>query len=349
MSAEPAVEVHDLRKTYRDGLFGKRRVEALRGVSLAIPRGEIFGLLGPNGAGKTTLIKLLLGLAHVTSGTARLLGRPVGDRRARRQVGYLPEAHRFPQHHTGNSALIYFGGLSGISRAEVRSRTPALLEKVGLAEWGTMPVRKYSKGMQQRLGLAQALLHNPDLLILDEPTDGVDPVGRKEMRVLLQKLKAEGKTIFINSHLLQEVELVCDRVAIVTQGEVRRIGNMDELTRGPQAEFTFTLAADESAARRALEVHGIAAVNAIPTAPGHFQTNVTIAVGDQAAVDRAVDEVRRQKISIIAMTGRRRTLEDAFLEIVGTSHDAPKSRTTMHVAAQRPAAAGNEPIEAEVI
>ncbi len=351
MSSESAIEVQDLRKTYRDGLFGKRRVEALRGVSLAIPRGEIFGLLGPNGAGKTTLIKLLLGLAKVTSGHARLLGRQVGDRRARRQVGYLPEAHRFPQHHTGNSALVYFGGLSGLSPAEVRKRTPELLDKVGLGEWGSMAVRKYSKGMQQRLGLAQAMLHNPDLLMLDEPTDGVDPVGRKEMRLLLQNLKSEGKTIFINSHLLQEVELVCDRVAILSQGEVRRIGNMEELTRGPQAEFTFTLAADDALARRVLATHQVVDVTPLPAPPGKSQTNVTIGVADQAAVDRTVDELRRAGVSIVAMTGRRRTLEDAFLEIVTPAHIA--SQTPAHVtsrAAPPPgSAAGNEPIDAELI
>ncbi|MEX2187696.1 MAG: ABC transporter ATP-binding protein [Pirellulales bacterium] len=336
MATEAAIEAQNLRKTYRDGFLGKRRIEALRGVSLTIARGEIFGLLGPNGAGKTTLIKLLLGLARITGGNARLLGRQVGDRRARRQVGYLPEGHRFPQHHTGNSALVYFGGLSGMSPAEVRRRGPALLDLVGLAEWGRTGVRKYSKGMQQRLGLAQAMLHDPDLLILDEPTDGVDPVGRKEMRVLLQKLKAQGKTVFINSHLLQEVELVCDRVAILSQGEVRRIGNMEELTRGPQAEFTFTLCCDEAAARRVLAGHVISDAAPLAVGAAAAQTNVTVAVADQTAVDRAIDDVRRAAVSIVAMTGRRRTLEDAFLEVVA----APRDR--------RPAA-GDEPIEAEII
>lgn len=343
MAADAAIEVENLRKTYRDGLFGKRRIEALRGVSLAIPRGEIFGLLGPNGAGKTTLIKVVLGLVNITAGGARMLGRQVGDRRARRRVGYLPEGHRFPQHHTGNSALAYFGGLSGVSPAEVRRRTPALLERVGLAEWGQTSVRKYSKGMQQRLGLAQAMLHDPELLILDEPTDGVDPVGRKEMRVLLQNLKARGKTIFINSHLLQEVELVCDRVAILTHGEVRRIGNMDELTRGPQAEFTFTLAADEAAARRALANHEVTSVTTLASGQIAAQTNVTLAVADQAAVDRAVDAVRRAGISIVAMTGRRRTLEDTFLEVVQAE------RQPLRAAPLPAARTAGEPIDAEIL
>jgi ABC-2 type transport system ATP-binding protein len=341
MAMDSAIEVQNLRKTYRDGLFGKRRIEALRGVSLAIPRGEIFGLLGPNGAGKTTLIKVLLGLVDITGGSARMLGRQVGDRRARRGVGYLPEGHRFPQHHTGNSALLYFGGLSGLPPSEVRRRAPALLNQVGLADWGRTSVRKYSKGMQQRLGLAQAMLHDPELLVLDEPTDGVDPVGRKEMRILLQDLKNQGKTVFINSHLLQEVELVCDRVAILAHGEVRRMGNMDELTRGPQEEFTFTLGANEPDARRTLATHEILTVAPLFTGQG-AQTNVTLAIANQAAVDRAVDDVRRAAISIIAMTGRRRTLEDAFLEVVqadNTRRAAPATAT----------AVGSQPIDAEIL
>jgi ABC-2 type transport system ATP-binding protein len=342
MVTDAAIEVHSLRKTYRDGLFGKRRIEALRGVSLSIPRGEIFGLLGPNGAGKTTLIKVLLGLVDISAGSARMLGKQVGDRRARRRVGYLPEGHRFPQHHTGNSALEYFGGLSGLAPSDVRRRATGLLALVGLAEWGGTSVRKYSKGMQQRLGLAQAMLHEPELLILDEPTDGVDPVGRKEMRTLLQALKDRGKTVFINSHLLQEVELVCDRVAILANGELRRIGNMEELTRGPVAEFTFTIAADETTARKALAEHPIARTDALALGPA-AQTNVVLAVADQAAVDRAVDDVRRAKISIVAMTGRRRTLEDAFLEIVTSSEPSPRPTSAP------PVAAGNEPIDAEIL
>jgi ABC-2 type transport system ATP-binding protein len=341
MANDAAIEVHALRKTYRDGLFGKRRIEALRGVSLSIPRGEIFGLLGPNGAGKTTLIKVLLGLVGITDGSARMLGKQVGDRRARRRVGYLPEGHRFPQHHTGNSALEYFGGLSGLSPGDVRERAKNLLALVGLAEWGQTSVRKYSKGMQQRLGLAQAMLHDPDLLILDEPTDGVDPVGRKEMRTLLQAIKEQGKTVFINSHLLQEVELVCDRVAILAKGEVRRIGNMDELTRGPVAEYTFTLAADEVTSRKALSGLAIAKLDALTLGPA-AQTNVVLAVADQAAVDRAVDEVRRAKISIVSMTGRRRTLEDAFLEVVAGAD-------TTSTATSAAKTALTEPIDAEIL
>ncbi|MBI5154135.1 ABC transporter ATP-binding protein, partial [Candidatus Poribacteria bacterium] len=170
MSSGPAIEVSGLGKIYRDGFVGRRRVTALDSVSFQVRRGEIFGLLGPNGAGKTTLIKVLLGIVSRTGGDARLLGFPAGHREGRRRTGFLPENHRIPRHHTGDSALAYYGMLSGLSSARIKERRPVLLETVGLREWGKTSIKKYSKGMLQRLGLAQALMHEPDLLILDEPT-----------------------------------------------------------------------------------------------------------------------------------------------------------------------------------
>ncbi|HUY89215.1 MAG TPA: ABC transporter ATP-binding protein [Pirellulales bacterium] len=317
-TAEPAIDVQAIRKTYRDGLFGRRRIEALRGVSFQVARGEIFGLLGPNGAGKTTLIKVLLGIVRKSGGAASLLGRPPGDRRGRSGVGYLPEGHRIPQHHTGNTALEYYGSLSGLSQHEIRRRRGELLETVGLAEWGGTSVKKYSKGMLQRLGLAQAMLHDPELLILDEPTDGVDPVGRKEMRSLLQQLKAQGKTVFINSHLLQEIELVCDRVAILVRGEVQKVGGVEELTLRPQTEVTFTLLGAEAPIRSALAGDQIDSLKA--NGPGQFQ--LTARLADQAAVDRVVDSLRRHGVSVASMTRNRQTLEDAFLGIVQAQETA---------------------------
>ena len=318
-TAEPAIDVQAIRKTYRDGLFGRRRIEALRGVSFQVGRGEIFGLLGPNGAGKTTLIKVLLGIVRKSGGAARLLGRSPGDRRGRLRVGYLPEGHRIPLHHTGDTALEYYGALSGLAQSEIRRRRPLLLETVGLAEWGRTSVKKYSKGMLQRLGLAQAMLHDPELLILDEPTDGVDPVGRKEMRGLLQQLKAQGKTVFINSHLLQEIELVCDRVVILVQGEVQRAGGVEELTLRPEAEVGFTLLGPEAQIRSAFEPRQIAAI----AAAGAGQFQLTARLADQAAVDRALDDLRLRGVSIVSMSRKRQTLEDAFLGIVQAQEVAP--------------------------
>lgn len=312
MNHAPAVDVRDLGKRYRDGLFGRRRIEALREVSLSVQRGEIFGLLGPNGAGKTTLIKVLLGIVRASRGEASLLGFPAGSRSGRKQVGYLPENHRIPRHHTGNSALAFFGSLSGLSRAETRRRRGDLLAAVGLAQWGRTPVRKYSKGMLQRLGLAQAMLHDPELLILDEPTDGVDPVGRSEMRAILVEQKTAGKTIFINSHLLQEVELVCDRVAILDRGSLLHVGPIAELTSQPDGEVRMTLSGDERAIRAALAESSPASVRPV----GSDRLEVLLLDMDQTSLDRTVDRLRAASISLISMTRRSQTLEEAFLGIL---------------------------------
>jgi ABC-2 type transport system ATP-binding protein len=310
---DSVIDVQDLRKTYRDGFIRRRQVEALKGVSFRVERGTIFGLLGPNGAGKTTLIKVLLGIVRKTGGTATLLGQQAGDRQGRRSVGYLPENHRIPRHHTANSALEYYGSLSGLSGDEIRRRRPELLELVGLGEWGKSPVKKFSKGMLQRLGLAQALMHDPDLLMLDEPTDGVDPVGRSEMRATLQNLKSQGKTIFINSHLLQEIELVCDRVAILVNGQLRREGLVAEITRRQEAEVELRVVGSEAGIREALALQQITSMTA--ASENHF--SIKLQLPDQSAVDRTIDGLRSRGISIEEIVRRRDTLEEAFLGIVG--------------------------------
>jgi ABC-2 type transport system ATP-binding protein len=314
--SEAIVDVSNLRKTYTEGLIFRRRVEALQGVSLAVQPGEIFGLLGPNGAGKTTLIKVLLGIVRKSDGEARLFDRPAGDRAVRRRVGYLPESHRLPRHLTANTALEYYGGLSDVPAAEIRRRRPDLLKLVGLEKWGTTSVAKFSKGMQQRLGLAQAMLHDPDLLVLDEPTDGVDPVGRADIRRVLRKLKERGKTVFLNSHLLQELELVCDRVAILRRGRVERIGTLDEvkqLASGGRLEVALQLEGDRSAIETALA--GLE-VRKQDTA-GDRRVQVVVAVPDQQTVDATVDALRKAGVSVCGLVRRQRTLEEAFLEIVG--------------------------------
>ncbi|MGD9720482.1 MAG: ABC transporter ATP-binding protein [Pirellulales bacterium] len=312
MSESLAVDVRDLRKTYRDGAFGRRRIEALGGVSIEVGRGEIFGLLGPNGAGKTTLIKVLLGMVRPTGGDASLLGLPAGSRTARKQVGYLPENHRIPRHHTGNSALDFFGSLSGLSRREIHRRRERLLTMVGLADWGRTSVKKYSKGMLQRLGLALAMLHEPRLLILDEPTDGVDPVGRKEMRTLLASLKEAGQTVFINSHLLQEVELVCDRVAILDRGRMLQQGRIAELTARAESEVRFVIAGSENAFRAAVAESG--AAQSRPLGPDQFE--LLLVAPDQPTIDATIDRLRRHGLSLISMSAARQTLEEAFLGIL---------------------------------
>ena len=195
------ITAESVSKTYR-GLFRSQPVVALQDFSIVIASGQIFSLLGPNGAGKTTFIKILLSLAHPTSGKATILGMPVPHARTRARIGYLPENHRYPSYLTGQQLLRLFGRLLGIEEKILAPRIPQFLDMVGMTQWKNMKVKKYSKGMLQRIGLAQALINDPDLLFLDEPTDGVDPLGRKEIREVLKAIKAQGKTIFLNSHLL---------------------------------------------------------------------------------------------------------------------------------------------------
>jgi ABC-2 type transport system ATP-binding protein len=314
---EDVIRVENLFKTYKEGLFSQRKVNALRGVDLAVPRGSVFGLLGPNGAGKTTLIKVLLGLVKRTSGGGELLGRPLGDRQGRRYIGYLPEHHRFPRHLTGNSAMLYYGGLNNMSRREIVKRRPQLLERVGLEAWGRTSVAKYSKGMQQRLGIALALLHQPQLLILDEPTDGVDPVGRASMRRLLKQLQSEGTTIFLNSHQLQEIELICDQAAILLKGQVQRVGTIEEITRHPKTQMQFFLRGAPDQLKTILA--GVATDEWESGADG--TTRVQILVPDQAAINHCLDRLRQHQIDVLEMRRMRNSLEKAFLDIITTKSD----------------------------
>jgi ABC-2 type transport system ATP-binding protein len=321
MTDQPVIRVEGLRKVYRDGWLRRRRLEVLKGLSFEVLPGEIFGLLGPNGAGKTTFMKILLGIVRKTAGQASLLGLPAGDRRSRCRVGFLPENLRIPRHHSGRTAMDYYGKLSGLSSAQVRQRSDALLQTVGLAERAGDRVSKYSKGMLQRLGLAQSLLHDPQLVMLDEPTDGLDPVGRAQVRTLMQQLKAEGKTVFVNSHLLQEVELVCDRVAILDRGALRYVGPVKDAARATGTavvqdveppDLHLELVGDEAHIRTALYGAEIARWERAPTG----ELSVALKSVAQADVDRWVDQLRQQGVSIASLARERRTLEDAFLAIV---------------------------------
>ncbi|MCU0960706.1 MAG: ABC transporter ATP-binding protein [Pirellulaceae bacterium] len=315
MGDHAAIEVEELGKTYRDGLLRRRAFAALRGVTFQVQRGEIFGLLGPNGAGKTTLVKLLLGIVRTTQGSARMLGRPAGDRAARRRVGYLPENLRIPRHHTALTALDLFGQMSGLTRGEIRERSGPLLASVDLADRAHDSVRKYSKGMLQRLGLAIALLHQPELIFLDEPTDGLDPPGRAHVRQTLVQLKQEGKTIFLNSHLLQEVELVCDRVAILDHGVLKGLGTVEQLVpyRGEGFELQVQVAGPEPAVRAALAGRPAPRIEPLSSE----QAMVHLPVRDQADVDQCIDVLRQQGLSIVALGRRRISLEEAFLHVLG--------------------------------
>ncbi len=225
-----AVHLQGVEKRYKPSLFGKG-IYALRGVDIDIPRGAIFGLLGPNGAGKSTLVKIMMTVIRPTVCRGTILGRPVGDKATLAQVGYLPEHHRFPDYLTAAQVVDYFGSMSGLDRATRRVRVPELLELVGLKPWQHNRIREFSKGMRQRVGIAQALVSDPQLVILDEPTDGVDPVGRRDIRNVLLEQRRRGRTVLLNSHLLSELEMVCDTVAMMVQGKVWAQGTVEWLTR----------------------------------------------------------------------------------------------------------------------
>lgn len=225
------VETYELRKVYRTGFWLNQKVASLQSCSLNVYQGETFGLLGPNGAGKTTLLKILLGITRPTTGNGLLLGHPLGDRSIKQRVGYLPENPYFYDYLTGWEMLKFTAGLFQIPGSVQRQRIPQLLDLVGLAKSSAKKkqLRQYSKGMLQRIGLAQALINNPEVVFLDEPMSGLDPMGRFQIREIIQSLRAEGKTIFFNSHVLSDVEMICDRIAILAQGELICIGSIGEL------------------------------------------------------------------------------------------------------------------------
>ncbi|NEO84488.1 MAG: ABC transporter ATP-binding protein [Spirulina sp. SIO3F2] len=228
---ESILQVWELQKTYRTGFWLNKTVPSLKGVTLSVEPGETFGLLGPNGAGKTTLLKIVLGIVRRSGGRAKLLGMPIGDRATRAQIGYLPENAYYYDYLTAWEFLSFMGGLFELPGGILKERIPQLLDWVGLdlATAKTKPLKQYSKGMLQRVGMAQALINNPDVIFLDEPMSGLDPTGRYRMREIILALKAQGKTIFFNSHILADVEQICDRVAILHQGELLTSGSLAEL------------------------------------------------------------------------------------------------------------------------
>lgn len=240
---EPAIDLRQVFKTY-----GKR-VHALQGVDMRVNRGEVFGLLGPNGAGKSTLVKIMMTVVRPTRADGKILGNPIGHKPTLARVGYLPENHRFPKYLTGRQVLEFFSALAGVDRATRRKRSAEFLDIVGVTQWADTRIQTYSKGMLQRVGLAQALVHEPDLVVLDEPTDGVDPVGRRDILDVLNRIRGQGRTVFVNSHALSELEAICDRVAILVKGQVAKQGTLDELTIARQ-RYEIEVAADPVTARQ---------------------------------------------------------------------------------------------------
>ncbi len=308
-----AIETHALRKEFGDNV-------AVRGLSLQVKRGEVFGFLGPNGAGKTTSIKMLLGLVAPTSGSGELLGAPLGTRAARAQVGFLPEHFRFHDWLTSEEFLTLHGELHGLAAARRQARLDELLELVGLAPFRHKQLRTFSKGMLQRIGLAQALLNDPALVFLDEPTSGLDPVGRRLVRDIIHGLRARGTTVFLNSHLLSEIEITCDRVAFIKHGEVVRVSELKTLVEG---ETSVTIRARGVTAAVAAGLSQWAAdVRVDPAAaePGEpvVTQTISLAVASEAALPPLTRYLVGQGVDVYAVQPERLSLEEVFIQTVGT-------------------------------
>ncbi len=300
-----AIETLALEKTYTVGFWRKSSKVALKPLNLSVEEGEIFGYLGPNGAGKTTTLKLLMGLIFPTGGSARILGRDATDPRVKAQIGYLPEQPYFYDHLTAPELLDYYARLSGVSGFERKRRVPAMLERVGLADVSRLQLRKFSKGMLQRVGIAQAILHDPKVIFLDEPMSGLDPVGRREVRDLILQLKADGKTVFFSTHILSDAEALCDRVAILHKGELRETGSVLELTH--RGHGTTEVIWEGASAREAVEALGVEV---------HAAGEVMRTVVPEAGLDAALDAIRSRGGKLVSVNPMRATLEDYFVEKV---------------------------------
>ncbi len=305
MEADAAIQTRELTRVYRQWWRG-REIRAVDGVSLTVARGTSFGLLGPNGAGKTTFVKLLLGIVRPTAGSAALFGLDCGRPEARLRVGYLPENHRLPSYWTGAGLLDFAGALSGMDARARRRRVPELLELVGLREWASVRLSRYSKGMLQRLGLAQALMHSPSLLLLDEPTDGVDPVGRQQIRGILRELEQQGVTVFLNSHLLSEVELFCREVAIMDRGRIVLAGRVKDLTAGKG----YRMKASQVPEPLFDELRARAATAAMLDGLAEFL------FATREELNRAVDLVRAHGGWLESVTPTSSTLEEVFMRTI---------------------------------
>jgi ABC-2 type transport system ATP-binding protein len=329
MTSDPslAIDLHDVTKVYRG------RVHALQGIEMRVGRGEVFGLLGPNGAGKSTLVKIMMSVVRPTYARGTILGQPVAHKATLGRIGYLPENHRFPRYLTGRQVLDFFGAMAKVDRATRKRRTGELLDTVGMTAAADRKISTYSKGMAQRIGLAQALMNDPDLVVLDEPTDGVDPHGRRDIREVLVRLRSAGKTVFVNSHLLSELEMVCDRVAILVGGRVARQGTIDELTIAKQ-RYEIEVLPDPSrheafrSAMAGLFNGTLEAPTARGTLPGgHWvelqQFVLRVGTTDAADVQQMLDLLRGAGQVIRRVQLIRPTLEELFIDTVAAPAPPP--------------------------
>ena len=300
-----AIETKKLSKVFKSGFFLKES-KALSEVDLSVEAGTIFGFLGPNGAGKTTAIKLLTGLIHPTSGEGFIFGKSIRDISIKRKIGFLPERPYFYEYLTGLELLHFCGELFGLDRLTREKKIETLLDLVSLKGSERMPLRRYSKGMLQRIGLAQALINDPALVILDEPMSGLDPVGRKEVRDIILHLKEMGKTVFFSTHILSDAEVICDQVGILIKGRLRSMGKLESLLNPQIKSIDVSL-------RSVLPRH-IEAVRGISSGLSIFEHTTVVSVADELRLNQLIDWARREDVMIISIIPRRETLEDIFLD-----------------------------------
>ncbi|MFT6181891.1 MAG: ABC-2 type transport system ATP-binding protein [Akkermansiaceae bacterium] len=297
------LDLSGIRKTYRGG------VEALKGIDLQVPRGCIYGLLGPNGAGKSTMVKILTTLIRKSGGDGTMLGKPIGDRGTLQKVGLLPEHARFPDYLTGRQVIEFTAGLQDVASAETKQRTDALLELVQMTDAQNRKMKGYSKGMKQRIGIAQALVNNPEIVFLDEPTDGVDPAGRRDFRILMKRLREEGRTIFINTHILSELEPIVDRVAIISHGELLGEGELDDLrSQKPEYQIEFEGVISQET-QISMEKGGLSVESGL----------ITMDTSKAGDVQHVIDHLRGEGVVISRVEKKTQSLEELFMGFVEQS------------------------------
>jgi ABC-2 type transport system ATP-binding protein len=306
-----AIETINLEKTYAVGFWRKTPRVALRPLNLTVAEGEVFGFLGPNGAGKTTTLKLLMGLVFPTGGTARILGKDINDSAIKARIGFLPEQPYFYDYLTAKELLEYYAQLSGMEPKERGRKVEAMLERVGLKDAARVQLRKFSKGMLQRVGLAQAILHDPRVVFLDEPMSGLDPMGRREVRDLMEELKQQGKTVFFSTHILSDAEALCDRVAVIHQGELRGVGHVAELTSSVAGKVELIW--NGSAVPGGLNALG---------AECHVIGETVRAVLPEAQQEAAMEILRRERLRLVSLTPVRPSLEEYYLQKVNSAAEA---------------------------
>ena len=298
-----AIEILGLEKTYAAGFWRKQKKVALKPLNLTVNEGEILGFLGPNGAGKTTTLKLLMGLVFPTGGSAKILGREIGHPAVKSQIGFLPEQPYFYDYLTAKELLEYFAQLSGVDARNRTRKVEEVLHRVGLEGSAGTQLRKFSKGMLQRVGIAQAILHEPKILFFDEPMSGLDPLGRRDVRNLMEQLKGEGRTVFFSTHILPDAESLCDRVAIIHQGELRGVGALNDLTANVEGKVEFIWRGNIVPASLKSMVSNL-----------HVSSDSVRAVVSESAEDTVIDTLRRENLHIISITPLRISLEEYYLQ-----------------------------------